>query len=79
MIPKSLRQRINTRRKNRKDIIVKYPVGAYINNALRYLLEDPEKNMNAISELRFAVIKGNGQFYDDVKQQLIELGMGEGI
>ena len=77
MIPKNLRQRINARRKNRKDIIVKYPVDAYINNAIRYLLQDYETNKDAISELRFAILKCHGEFHQDVKLALIELGLIE--
>lgn len=57
--------------KNQKPFRTSYPVDAYINNAIRELLEDSEKNEHIISELRFAIIKGGGRFENDVLAKLI--------
>lgn len=49
-----------------------YPECDYLNNALRFLMENPEKNELAIKEIYFALILTNGYFHDDVKASLME-------
>ena len=47
-----------------------YPVDIYLNNAMRYLLEDPESNTRALSELRYAMLKGHYEIQPDVLLEL---------
>ena len=47
-----------------------YPVDVYLNNTMRYLLVDPEYNERAISELRYAMIKGHYVIQPDVMLKL---------
>jgi type IV secretory pathway VirB3-like protein len=47
-----------------------YPVEVYLNNAMRYLLVDPEYNERAISELRYAMMKGHYAIRSDVLLKL---------
>lgn len=58
------------RRNSKKDIKTVYPVETYINNAIRYLLNDYEVNKDAISELLFAIKKGGGSLHKDVAEKL---------
>ena len=53
-----------------------YPCNDYLNNSLRYLLqEEPTDNViSAISEIIYCVQTGNGYFVKDVKKTLKERG-----
>jgi len=54
-----------------------YPCIDYLNNALRYLLEDEKPNVNAINEIVYCIKKAKGRIYADVSKKLNEL-LGEG-
>jgi hypothetical protein len=47
-----------------------YPVDVYLNNTMRYLLEYPDYNVRAISELRYAMIRGHYVIQPDVMLKL---------
>lgn len=49
-----------------------YPECEHLNNALRYLLKDAEKNKAAICEIYFAIVKTKGYFHEDVKKELYD-------
>ena len=44
----------------------------YLNNALRVLLKEPQKNKFAIEEICWAIKKTNGYFYDDIASKLYD-------
>ena len=51
----------------RHDRMGDYPSIVFVNNAMRFLMEDPPKVEVALEELYYEVIKSGGKFHDDVK------------
>ena len=51
-----------------------YPCAYLLNSALRFLLTDQERNLNAISEICWCIKKAEGEFAEDVAKELINLG-----
>ena len=52
-----------------------YPCNDYLNNALRFLMQDDEPNKGAVHEICYCISKANGRFADDVKSELTARGL----
>ena len=52
-----------------------YPCVDYLNNALRYLLNEEQINENAISEICHCIKKAQGEIYSDVVHKMKEKGL----
>lgn len=48
----------------------RYPACDHLNIALAYLLKNPENNRFAIEEIRWAIVKSGGYFYQHVAKGL---------
>lgn len=51
----------------RHDRMGDYPSITFVNNAMRFLMEDPPKVEVALEELWWAVFRSGGTLHDDVK------------
>jgi hypothetical protein len=61
----------------RHDRMGDYPSIVFVNNAMRFLMEDPPKVEVALEELWWAVFRSGGTLHDDVKasyEKLAEQG-----
>lgn len=53
-----------------------YPACEHLNCALGWLLDDAEKNREAIEEICYAITKANGYFYGYIANSLVMYGFG---
>ena len=54
-------------KRKRRDRMGEFPSIMFVNNAMRFLMEDPPKVEVALEELYWAVTRSGGGFHDDVK------------
>ena len=62
-------------KRKKKEVYGEYPCNDYLNNALRFLLDEKPDTKEAISEICYCISKGNGYFCDDVKEKLVRTGL----
>lgn len=55
-------------------LISRYPACEHLNMALWYLLKKPEENMEAISEIVYAILKSGGYINESLEKTLKEMG-----
>lgn len=60
-------------KRKRHDRMGDYPSIVFVNNAMRFLMENPPKVEAALEELWWAVVRSGGTLHDDVKASYEEL------
>lgn len=58
----------------RNPMLGRYPACDHLNCAIKFLLEDPNRNRFAIREILNAILRGNGYLYDYLKPELKRMG-----
>lgn len=54
----------------------RYPACDHLNCAIQFLLKKPDKNVEAIAEILYAIFKANGYLYESLKPELNKIGLG---
>lgn len=70
---KRKRQKLLRRKTNRK--LAKYPACEHLNQALWFLLKNPETNRDAIGEIVYAIVKSGGYIREIHEAALKEMGV----
>lgn len=70
---KRQRQKLLRRKTNRQ--LAKYPACEHLNQALWFLLKNPETNREAIGEIVYAIVKSGGYIHEIYEEALKEMGV----